>query len=212
MNNFFTTPAVAIIAGAMLLGCATQKEIAKEYKEFQANKPKPGYVKINDSAVDQLGKTVALSYKEVSTLLDEYYAATSNNRVYTGFLNAKNHEMKVNKKSEKEAFEITKNAVIENDKKLKNKTWPKIEVAYKAVNALSPMSKLKTLQPLALESAKMATKASALISSCKGFNSKTLEKLTAAKKILGQAEYTGKATKFLVVQYRQTQRLKNYMK
>lgn len=184
---------VAVCAMGMLAGCQTAQEVNDAHAQFEKGLPPAEAIVSGDKAVDAVGVSSANVYKQTTTMLKDYLAAT--NKDYRNFCGAVAQEMEAQKSSEAVASKVVKDKYMATEEG--KKEWVQVELGIKAVQALNPTQKLLEITPLLASSAENAKNASQLKDSFKGFDANTLTKVNATKKIIDQSNSSTKALYFL---------------
>ena len=206
---------IAMVMGMFLYGCASlgsKSDSRQAYEKFQKERPDVAYVQTGDQALDKTASLSANIYGTTVKYLNEYIAASENNRAYIGFTNEVNYEIQDNKKSATDAIQATLENIKKSDVEAKTNNYNDVIVAMNALNALKPENKLAELAPLGTQAVEVAASASKLKNSFTSFDTTVLTKLQSAKNILNQANYTVDALSFLQRQYSIVQETKSYMK
>lgn len=188
---------VAVCAMGMLAGCQSGKEVSDDYKQFEKGLPPAEAVVSGDKAVDAVGVLSANVYKQTTTLLKDYIAAT--NPIYRTFYGQMTTEIDTQKLSEEAAFKVVKDRYMATE--AGKQEWAQVELGIKAVQALNPAQKLLEITPLLASAADNAKNAAQLKDSFKGFDANTLAKVNATKKIIDQSNSSTKALYFLQRSY-----------
>ena len=195
-------------------GCATTSTVENEYEYFKNNRPTAIYIQTGDSALDQLGKSVAGIYKQTTEFLDEYYDVTEGHRDYNMFT-TRIIQLELQGKDQKEAHQIALQEAV--DAEAKNggpkpgepDVKTKIENSQKAIATLEPVKKLKKLLALSVEITKFVLQTPQLAKSFSSLDANILNKLSASAKVIEQANYTKDALSFLIRRYQKVEALKN---
>lgn len=216
-KSFIAMGTISVVA-MLVAGCASTSSNRTEadalYEKFQTERPAVAAVNTGDQSLDTVAVASAKVYGSTVKYLDEYISATNNHRPYLGFLNEIEEKMKANKglTAEKAAEMVLAEAKKDDEgKDPKEQVYPRIIAGRKAVAALKPTKKLEELAPLAVEAAKVASSAKGLVNSFSGFDPSTLKKLSSAKNIYNQADFSVKAIDFLNYRYQQEAKFEKHL-
>lgn len=210
-----TTFVISMIVSGCTSTSGTRSEADAQYNKFMNERPAVAIVKTGDESLDATAIASAKIYGGVIKYLDEYIAATNNNRPYLGFVYEVKARMDadINLTEEKAVAAVLEEAKkLDEGKPIDNQEYPRIIEGHKAVQALKPVNKLTELAQLALDTDKILESTNGLSKSFKGFDANTMEKLKSAKYVAEQAKFSKQAIEFLHYRYQQEKSFESFMK